>query len=111
AQLGYCDLVAGRMCLQLAFAIAQRMICPFDISRTRGADQEKTVPGRTVAEVTQQIDAGAIGPMQIFQKQHYHKGGSEFPQSVSQFAQHTVLVGTNGLALQLIKGAARMKSR
>src|SRR6266705_6401581 len=94
------DLFAQIVSLHFEFIAFERMASPFHVLRPECADYQQALSANSLAEMSKQIDAGRIGPMNIFKQNYQRIVPCQLPERISHFAQHSFLSGADGLSLQ-----------
>ena len=103
AQRAECKLFAKMMGHHLRLVTLQRMAAALDVRGPERAHDEQTLGVDALAEMTQQVDARRIGPVNIFKKYYQRIIRCQGSESITHFAQHSFLGGTDCLALQTLQ--------
>src|ERR1043166_4860069 len=86
------------------------MTAALDIFGPERADYQKTLSVNPLAEMSKQIDARRVGPMNFFKQNYQRIVRCQLPERISHFPQHSFLSGADGFSLQAFQGSSRNKS-
>src|SRR5207249_11040952 len=96
--------------LHFEFTAFERMASPFHVLRPKCANDQQTLSANPLAEMSKQIDARRVGPMNVFKQNHQRIVPCQLPERVSHFPQHSFLSGAYGFSLQTFQRSSRNKS-
>lgn len=86
---------------QLVTISLQRMVSVLDVFRSERANNEQPLVSDALAEIPEQVDAGCVGPVQVFEDEHDGHARGELGEGVAQLPQHPVLGRADRLLLEL----------
>ena len=86
---------------QLVPVSPQRMVTPLDVFRSERTNNEQPLVSNALAEIPEQVDAGCVGPVQVFEDEHDGDACGELGEGVAQLPQHPVLGRADRLLLEL----------
>src|SRR5262249_58594007 len=71
AQRSEVDLLTQSVRLHLPLVVFKLMVAQCHILRPEGPNQKHALPTDPIAEMAQQINAGRVGPVKVFQQQYH----------------------------------------